>query len=534
MRTLFRIVLVALFSIAAFVQAGAQEQTSVQDQTNAQSTEHVPIYRITVVARTIKAINYRHRSGSTKVEFKGTSLMPDARGTADVQSKQGVIHVDAEMNHMQSASKFGPENLTYVLWAISPEGRPVNLGEVLLDGSGKSKLNVTSDLQSFGLIVTAEPYFAVTRPSDVVVMENFVTNETNGTVEEVDAKYELLRRGQYTASVAPAALQPMVMDPKTPLEVYEARNAVRIAKWAGADHYASDTLQKAELDLRNAEDFLASKNGDRKALITDAREAAQMAEDARLISVTKEQEEQQAEAARATSEAKKQAEQASSQAEQARLQAEEAKQQKAQAEAAKQSALAEQQRAQAEAESARGDAEQAQQQAQQAEQEKAELRAKLLRQLNDVLQTRDTARGLVVNMSDVLFDSGKYTLKPVAREKLAKVAGVLLAYPGLKVEVDGYTDNVGGEELNETLSQKRADAVRDYLLQQGIPPDSLKARGFGEDSPIASNDTSIGRQLNRRVELVLSGQMIGAAVSPNAAASQHGGDRVAGITGNQP
>jgi outer membrane protein OmpA-like peptidoglycan-associated protein len=373
----------------------------------------------------------------------------------------------------------------------------------------------------------------VTQPSDVVVMENFVTNETNGTIEEVNAKYELLQRGQYTANAAPSQLQPMVMDPKTPLEVYEARNAVRIAKWAGADQYAADTLQKAELDLRNAEDALAGKKGDRKALITEAREAAQMAEDARLISVRKSQEEQQAEAARAASEAKTQAEQASSEAERARLQAEEAKQLQAQAEAAKQAALAAQQQAQAEAENARGDAEQAQQQAQQAEGEKAEMRAKLLRQLNDILQTRDTARGLVVNMSDVLFDSGKYTLKPAAREKLAKVAGVLMAYPGITVEVDGYTDNVGGEALNQTLSEKRADAVRDYLLQQGVPADSLSARGFGDDSPVASNDTSIGRQLNRRVELVLSGEVIGAAVSPSAASSQPRGNRVAGITDNR-
>ena len=530
MTRLFSIALVALlsmFSVVAFAQTG------VPDQTNVQETEHVPIYRITVVARTIKAINYRHRSGSTKVEFKGTSLMPDARGTADVQSKQGAIRVDAEMKHLQPPSKFGPEYLTYVLWAISPEGRPVNLGEVVLDGSGKSKLNVTSDLQSFGLIVTAEPYFSVTQPSDVVVMENFVTNETNGTIEEVDAKYELLQRGEYTANVAPSELQPMVMDPKTPLEVYEARNAVRIAKWAGADQYASDTLQKAELDLRNAEDALAGKRSNKKALITDAREAAQMAEDARLISVRKNLEEQQAAAVRAESQAKTQAEQANAQAEQARLQAEEAKQQQAEAEAAKQSALAAQQQAQAEAENARGDAEQAQQQAEQAQEEKAELRAKLLRQLNDILQTRDTARGLVVNMSDVLFDSGKYTLKPVAREKLAKVAGVLMAYPGLTVEVDGYTDNVGGEALNQTLSEKRADAVHDYLLQQGVSPGSLTSRGFGEGNPVASNDTSIGRQLNRRVELVLSGKVIGAAVSPSASLSQHSRDRVARVTDNR-
>jgi len=373
-----------------------------------------------------------------------------------------------------------------------------------------------------------------------VVMENFASSRTNGTIEDVDAKFELLQRGQYTLNVAPSELQPMALDPNVPLEVYEARNAVRIAKWAAAEQHASDSLQKAELDLRNAESLLASK-GDRKALITDAREAAQMAEDARVISVRKIQEEQRAEQARVASEARAQAQQASSQAEvarsqaeEARSQAEEAKQQQAQAEAGKEAALAEQRQAQAEAENARVEAERAQQQAQRAEQEKTELRTKLLRQLNDILQTRDTLRGLVVNMSDVLFDSGKYTLKSAAREKLAKVAGVLMAYPGLTVEVDGYTDNLGREQPNQILSEKRAEGVRDYLLQQGVAPGSLTARGFGEANPVASNDTSIGRQLNRRVELVLSGEVIGAAVSPSAASPQHSGDRVARINDSRP
>jgi len=519
MKGICTMVLITVFSVALLAQSEPQ------------STNSVPVYRVTVVARTIKAINYRHRSGPTKVEFRGTGLMPDARGTAKVQSQRGAVHVDAELRHLQPASKFGPEYLTYVLWAISPEGRPVNLGELVLNGTGNSKLNVTSDLQSFGLIVTAEPYFAVTQPSDVVVMENFVTNETNGTVEEVDAKFELLQRGQYTLNVAPSELQPMALDASVPLDVYEAQNAVRIAKWAGARNYASDTVEKAELDLKNAEDLLTSK-GDRKTLVTAAREAAQMAEDARLISVRKMHAEQRAEEAKAASAAKTQAEQANAQAEQARLQAKAAKQEQAEAEAAKQAALAEQHQAQADAENAQAEADRAQERAQRAEQEKTELRARLLHQLNDILQTRDTARGLVVNMSDVLFDTGKYTLKPAAREKLAKVAGVLMAYPGLTVEVDGYTDNVGGEEVNQRLSEKRADVVQDYLLQQGVSPSSLTARGFGEGNPIASNDTSIGRQLNRRVELVLSGEVIGAAVSPSAALSHASSNRVAGVTAN--
>src|ERR1700730_10134107 len=214
-----------------------------------------PIFRVTVVSRTTKAINYRHRSGSTKIDFRGTPLMPEAKGEADVNSKQGRIEISARMNHLSSATQYGPEYLTYVLWAVTPEGRPKNLGEVLLNGDN-SKLEVTTDLQTFGLIVTAEPYFAVTQPSDVVVMENFIRNDTQGTIEEIDAKYELLQRGQYVLNVNPSELRPIPLDSKIPLELYEARNAIRIARWTGAERYADDTLQKAQESLQNAEDEL--------------------------------------------------------------------------------------------------------------------------------------------------------------------------------------------------------------------------------------------------------------------------------------
>jgi outer membrane protein OmpA-like peptidoglycan-associated protein len=478
-----------------------------QSGPEAQQPSHVPIYRVVVVARTIKAINYRHRSGETKVNFLGTSLMPAASGEAHVQSKAGAIEVDARFRHMQAANRFGPEYMTYALWAISPEGRPVNLGEVLPDRNGNASLDVTSDLQAFGMVVTAEPHFAVTQPSDVVVMENFVTNETNGIVEEVDAKFELLRRGQYTASVNPAELTPMAVDEKTPIEIYEARNAIRIAKWAGAETYAADTLSKADLDLQNAESLYASK-GDRKDSITDAREAAQTAEDARLITVRKMIAEEQAQTRENAAAAQAQAVQAQAQAAQAQAQsqadaeaaarakeqAEQARQAQAQADAAKQAAEAQ--------------AQQARLQAAQAEREKAALRARLQQELNTVLQTRDSARGLIMNMSDVLFEFGKYDLKPEAREKLAKVSGILLSFPGLTLEVDGYTDNIGSDEFNQKLSEERAGAVRDYLVSQGVSSDSISTKGFGKTNPIAPNDTSEGRQENRRVELVVSGDAI--------------------------
>src|SRR5271170_2680 len=267
----------------------------------------VPIYRITVVARTTKAINYHHRSGSTRIGFRGTALMPEARGEAKVESKQGVIKIDAEMENLGPATQFGQEYLTYVMWAITPEGRATNVGEVLLNHSGKTKLDATTQLQSFGLIVTAEPYFAVTQPSDVVVMENFVRPDTTGTIEEVDAKYELLSRGQYVLNVKPGDMRPRELNSKVPLELYEARNAVQIARWTGAEQYANDTFQKALVGLENAEGYLIGKAGP-KPIGTVAREAVQMAEDARIITVKKIEEEQLATERRVTAEREARAE----------------------------------------------------------------------------------------------------------------------------------------------------------------------------------------------------------------------------------
>src|SRR5437763_1148130 len=522
----------------------------------------MPIYRVTVVARTTKAINYNHRSGATHIGFHGTALMPEARGEAKVESKQGVIKIDAQMQKLEPATKYGPEYLTYVMWAITPEGRATNVGEVLLNGN-KTHLDATTELQSFGLIVTAEPYFAVTQPSDVVVMENFVTKETTGTIEEVDAKFELLQRGQYTSNVNPAEVKALRLDKKVPLELYEARNAVQIARWTGAEKYAADTFLKAKQGLENAEGYLKGKSG-KKPIGTVAREAVQMAEDARIITIKKMQEESLANERQASAERELRAEAgqrsaaavqllaeseraaaqsetdrirrdaetaraaAQSEAERVRRETdaqrmaaqsdiERAGREKAEAEAARAAAVLAQQAAQAETQKARLAAGDADQLRLKAEAEKTELRAQLLAQFSLVLETRDTARGLIVNMSDVLFDTAKYSLRPGAREKLAKVAGIISGHPGLKLEVEGHTDNVGGDDYNQTLSQHRGVAVRDYLTQQGIPSASVTTEGFGKTRPVASNDTPAGRQQNRRVELVVSGEIIGGQIgSPRA------------------
>jgi outer membrane protein OmpA-like peptidoglycan-associated protein len=395
-------------------------------------------------------------------------------------------------------------------------------------------------MQAFGLIVTAEPYFAVTQPSDVVVMENFVRNDTTGTIQEVDAKYELLQRGQYIMNRS--AYKPPRINPKGPLQLAEAENAVEIARLAGADKYAADTFQKALVNLRNAEDYMNGKSRQAKPLETVAREAAQMAEDARIITIRRIQAEirakeqadaaasklaaEQSQLAAAQAEQQRQAEaqraaEAARQAQDAQAAAAAARRQQADAEAARAQALADQQRAQADADRARLAAQQADQQRlqaeqgrEQAEQEKAQMRQRLEQQLSVILETRQTARGLIVNISDVLFDFNKYTLKPGAREKMAKVSGILLAYPGLKLALEGHTDSVGGDEYNLQLSQKRADSVRDYLVSQGVQSANVTAIGLGKADPVASNDTNAGRQQNRRVEMVVSGDVIGIPVTP--------------------
>ena len=511
----------------AFLIAGTmatswgQEQNPTQANVGGNRSESMPIYRVQVVARTTPAINFHHRQGETKVDLRGTALMPTAKGEAEVRSNTGATKMYIRTDKMLPPSTFGPEFLTYVIWAVTPQGRPKNLGELVMKGGGNgAQIDATTDLQAFGLIVTAEPYWAVSQPSDVVVMENVIRKDTTGTLETIDAKYELLQRGQYTMNITPDRLTPLTRN-ADPLQLREARQAIAIAKAQGAENYASDTIQKALIDLQNAEGYNQGK-GDVRALETVARQATQMAEDARLISIRKAREEalaaerqaaadRQAEAeARAKSEREK-AEQADADrraAEQARLDAD---QMRKEAEQARAAALAAQEEAQRQAQLARSDADKA-------KKEQVELRGRLLQQLNTIMETRDTARGLIMNMSDVLFDFGKATLRPNAREALAKVSGILLAYPSLRVQVEGHTDSIGSDAFNQNLSEKRAFGVRDYLVSQNVDGNRLTATGFGKTRPIASNDTNEGRQKNRRVELIVSGDIIGQPLTDSPSA----------------
>jgi outer membrane protein OmpA-like peptidoglycan-associated protein len=572
-----------------------------------------PTYRFTMTSRTVKAISYQHRSGATNIDFLGTDLLASGHGVARVGSRQGHIRIEAEFDGLQPATNYGAEYLTYVMWAITPEGRTANLSEVLLDGT-KSKLDVTTDLQVFGLVVTAEPYYAVTRPSDLIVMQNVVRPDTVGKIEEIDAKYELLQRGQYRHLSNPLALK---LDRKVPIDLYEARNAVEIARAEGADRFAGETFQKAEKSLAEAEAYQA-RNAGRKPVEMAAREAVQTAEDARTIAVKRQDDQalaadrqglvdrgtraenglaaaqsendrvtQQAEAARLRAQAEaqrltseKDAQASASLTEADRVKRENDARMTAAADDASRLKIANDARMNAAADdasrlkiandarmtaaaddasrlkiandaqmaAAAGDADRlkvandaramaatteadrlkqendaqraasqieldsAAKQTAQLQADKVELRIQLLSQFNAILQTRDTDRGLVVNMSDVLFDSAKYTLRAQAREKLAKLAGIVSGHPGLKLDVQGYTDSIGGDDYNQQLSEQRSQSVRGYLTQQGMPLSSVTAEGFGKTQPIASNDTADGRQQNRRVEIVISGEIIGTVI----------------------
>jgi outer membrane protein OmpA-like peptidoglycan-associated protein len=522
-------------TLAVVMTLGAPTQAQNQTQVPADSGNPTPTYRINVVSRTTRAVSYRHRSGATKINFRGTDLMPAAAGEAKVESKRGALEVEVEFSGLDKPTSFGNEYLTYVLWAISPEGRPVNIGEVLVGDNHRSKLDVTTDLQAFALIVTAEPYYAVRRPSNVVILENEIRSDTVGATEVVDAKFELIDRGGYIPTGY--KFDPVILNAKLPLEFFEARNAVRIAQSAGAEHYAASSYKKAVNQMNEADALASGKHENKKSLSALSREVVQTAEDAREIAV-KYIDEERAESERAAGAGREA---------RSRVRANEETERRLTAEAATteavrdrniadrnnreaQAAVQQAAGAQADAERDRNDAQKKQQAAEMdsdlnraaaaksdaqlkdAVRDREELRARLLQQFNLILETRDTARGLVVNMSDVLFDSGKFTLRPLAREKLAKISGIVLAYPSLKLAVEGNTDSVGTELFNQDLSEKRAEGVRTYLTQQGVPEGSTTSTGFGKTRPIASNDTSEGRQQNRRVELIVSGEVIGTKI----------------------
>jgi outer membrane protein OmpA-like peptidoglycan-associated protein len=477
-----RILVLGLYLGLAGILTGspfAQDQGSQQNQA-------VPASAL--VTKSVQAVGYEVGAGSSKLDLKGTELMPQARGEAkvEIKSKAGRTTVEINAKGLKPPSTLGAELLTYVLWVVTPEGRTGNTGELLINKNGDGKLSATTPAQTFSLIVTAEPYFAVRAPSEMVILQSEPRKDTKGKIFPV-SEYKLMKRGQYEKLGNPLGMTPDLE--RVPLEMYEARNAVEVAKSRGADKYAPEILSKAEASLKMAENSLAGK-ADRNAIISTARQTAQFAEDARALAVQRQEEERiKNEREQAAAKAKAEAEaKAAADKRIADVQAAEAKR-KADAEiAAKEEAR------------------------KLAEREKQQLRTRLLEQFNRVLPTTDSPRGLVVNMGDVLFDTGKSDLRIDAREALAKLSGIVLNYPSLRLGIEGHTDSTGNPEFNQTLSEQRAAAVRDYLIKQGLDAGSLSSQGFGMNDPVADNSTTQGRQKNRRVEIIVSGEVIGTQI----------------------
>jgi len=471
---------------------------------NAQNKKEIPA--ADVVRKSIKAVGYEVGGGATKVIFLGTSAAPQASGEAKVEAKTGGTSIDLKVTAMPQPTTLGAEFLTYVLWTVTPDGTTNNIAEIPIDKQGNGKLSTRAQSQTFAMIVTAEPYFAVQLPSELVVLENDTKKNTKGKIYP-DNDYQLMKRSQYAKMGNPLALTPDLK--KVPLDIYEARNAVEIAKSQKAQQYAPEIFSKAEGSLQLAENSLASK-ADKSQIITNARQTIQFAEDARALSAERQeaeriQNEKSAAASAAAAKAKAEADAAA--ATEAKRQAELTAQQKAAAQMAAQQAAA---KAAAEQAALRAKEQAAKDEAARAQAATAALRAQLLQQLNEVLQTTDTPRGLVVNMADVLFETGKYALSQDAQLKLAKLSGIIQAHPGLNLAIEGHTDTTGSADFNMKLSQQRADTVREFLISQGLSPDTITAKGMGEDNPVADNSTAAGRKQNRRVEIIVSGEVIGA------------------------
>jgi outer membrane protein OmpA-like peptidoglycan-associated protein len=467
-------------------------------------------------SRTTTAVTYEVRR-TTKVDLVGTPLMPRARGEAEIETEaSGPARIEASVEDLMPATQCGAEYLTFVLWAVPPQGRAKNLGELRVD-DGDAEIDASTDVQTFALIVTAEPYYAVTTPSDVVVMENAVRRETRGRTSIATLTYEIVPRGAYVAAAAGYTLPPPQR--REPPDVQQARNAVAIARLAEAGRFEAAGFATAERLLGQVEALVAGRKSQRD-IVSQARAAVQAAEEARLRAFERRREEAAAaeraaaaaaeraarQSAEAEAAARRAADEERARAEQIALDAERNRREADAARAAAQAdaALADAARAAAQADAARAEALRAA-----AETDRAVLRARLLKQFSAILETRDTARGLIVNVGDVLFEVGQARLMPPAREKLARFAGIILAHEGLIVQAEGFTDSTGSDAINERLSAQRATSVGDYLVTQGLSRDRVTTRGYGADQPVATNGTREGRQKNRRVELVVSGEIIG-------------------------
>jgi outer membrane protein OmpA-like peptidoglycan-associated protein len=480
------------------------------------------LYRVTVIERTVNAVNYQYRSGPTKIDFRGTVLLPAAKGDATVDSKSGHTEIDARFDGLQPPQRFGPEYLSYVLWAVTPDGRAHNLGEVVPNGSDKAHLPVSTDLQAFGLLVTAEPYAAVRTPGNVVVMQNEIRPDTVGSIHPIVARVELMPRGHYTWNVPAAESAGVANAPKVSmgryqaiLQTYEAQNAIGIATTANAQQYAPEVLAKAQQELAQAQQLESGKGND-DLVVQHARAATEIAEDARIIAERHEQDAALMAARQQTAQAQAAEMQAEASANREKARADDAQ-------AVAQMERAARQRAEADARLAREQAEQAtvievapaatvtqppvsQPQSTSAATEK-QFRTQLLQKLNMAMVTRDTPRGLDATLDDADFDRGQLRAAPASA--VARLAATLMSHPELRVSVEGNSDTPEGSEL----ARQRAQSVAAALTAAGVSASRVSAQGLGNSRLLVSNTTEQGRMENRRVDIVITGSAIGTVPS---------------------
>jgi outer membrane protein OmpA-like peptidoglycan-associated protein len=479
-------VLLVIFSYVGSAQTVVETRTIVTADT------------ALVAKRSTLAVKYRVNN-DTNVDMAPTGVGKPAWGAANVKHKEGRSRIELEMTNLGHPQRLGAYYTTYVLWAIAPEGQAERLAQLPV----KSKFNIvaTTSFQTFSLIITAEPHGMVSLPSPVIVAENVLRKGTKGGVETSQIEYRGDTGALYLVSASDS--QPLVADYETPLSVLGARRAVEIARHCGAERFAEAELNEAEVKLAALEHLWPSHRNHEEKYLGMANDVMRLGEHARVKAGERLQEarlnaERRA-AGRMIAQAQTEAESALEAKRRAEDEAELARQKVAQAQT-------EAERAKANEELARIDAERARLQADQARQERDQAQQRLFVSLSEILETRREARGLIVNLSDVLFDFDKATLKPGAREKLSKLAGILLAYPGsYRIEIEGHTDAVGSDEYNLKLSQARAESVCEFLKQSSIAADRIIAvRGFGKSKPVASNDSDAGRQVNRRVEIIIA------------------------------
>lgn len=480
--------------------------------------------------RTTFAVTYAD-GDTTRVDMVGSAAQPGVLGSASVKRRAGRTRVQLRMGALPHPQSLGSFYTTYVLWAVAPEGQAASLAE--LPHSKRIGVDVTASFQTFGLIVSAEPHSAVSLPSPLIVAENTPRSDTVGRFHSGTIEY-----GGAIGALYASADDPGRRDFVTPLLVLGTRHAIDLAKEAGAEQHAPRDLQQAERKLDTLEQAWPRRRRLPKDLEGIAHEAMRTAEHARHVALERREQirlaaerrdantrvaQAQNEADRARGDAKEAHESAVREqvrAAEAKREAERAKADEQRAKATEEAARARAEkerleagaarldadRARQEAERARLEAERARGEADEAQRSKAELQQQLFKSVSAILETRREARGLIVNLSDVLFEFNRATLTPGAREKLSKLTGVLLAYPGhFRIELEGHTDALGTDEYNLTLSRARAESVASYLLLSGVPAERLgAAAGFGEARPVATNDTAAGRQMNRRVELVIA------------------------------